>query len=127
MTDPLARVRLGGTGVRVSRLGFGTMAVGGQYADVTDDDADVTLQAAWNSGLRFFDTAPQYGCGLAEERLGRAAGSWPRADAVIATKVGKRIAPPGSGGARQATELFPGGHDREMVFDYSFDGTLRQI
>ena len=127
MADPFARQPLGRTGVCVSGLGFGTMGVGGQYTDVTDADASATLAAAWARGLRFFDTAPQYGCGLAEERLGRAAKSWPRSDAVIATKVGKRIAPLGSGGARQATALFPGGHDREMVFDYSYDGTRRQV
>lgn len=108
-------------------LGFGTMAVGGQAADMTEERAQHTLASARAAGIRFFDTAPQYGCGLAEERLGRALATWRRDDVVIASKVGKRIAPDGSGGQRQKTLIFPGGHDGEMVFDYSRDGTLRII
>jgi len=77
--------------------------------------------------VTFFDTAPQYGCGLAEERLGRAIAKVPRETLAIASKVGKRIVPLGSGGQRQREIFFPGGHDAEMVFDYSYDGTLAII
>ncbi len=112
---------------KMPRLGFGTMAVGGQYADVSEDEAHATIVAAYRQGIRLFDTAPQYGCGLAEERLGRAITSLPRDEILIASKVGKRIAPLGSGGQRQRDIVFPAGHDAEMVFDYSFDGTLRLI
>ncbi len=108
-------------------LGFGTMAVGGQYAHVTDAMAVETIEAAYAAGIRFFDTAPQYGCGLAEERLGLALRTLPRHELVIASKVGKRIAPLGAGGQRQREVIFPGGHDLEMVFDYSYDGTLRIV
>jgi D-threo-aldose 1-dehydrogenase len=123
--DPAATAPLGSTDVRISRLGFGTMTIGGFKAAMTELEADAVLEAAWAQGLRFFDTAPQYGCGLAEERLGRFAARKSRADIVIATKVGKRLADIGSGGERQS--LFPGGHDREVHFDYSYDGTLRIV
>lgn len=113
--------------LKLSPLGFGTMAVGGQYSDVTDEQATETIQAAIASGITFFDTAPQYGCGLAEERLGRAIAGVPRERLTIASKVGKRIVPVGSGGQRQREIFFPGGHDAEMVFDYSYDGTLAII
>ena len=123
--DPLQRSRIGRTDVTVLRLGFGTMTIGGFKAALQDSEAQAVLAAAWSTGLRFYDTAPQYGCGLAEERLGAFIAQRTRGDAVIASKVGKRIADIGSGGARQ--HLFPGGHDREMVFDYSYDGTLRIV
>lgn len=110
--------------LKLSRLGFGTMAVGGQYADVTDEQATAAIQAALDNGVTFFDTAPQYGCGLAEERLGRALTGARRDSVSIASKVGKRIVPVGSGGQRQREIFFPGGHDAEMEFDYSYDGTL---
>ncbi len=123
--DPTERMVLGQSGVAVTRFGFGTMTIGGFQSAMSDEQAEAVLGAAWDAGVRFFDTAPQYGCGLAEERLGSFLKSRARADAVIATKVGKRIVPLGSGGERQA--LFPGGHDLEMAFDYSYDGTLRII
>lgn len=113
--------------LQLNPLGFGTMAIGGQYAGITDADAIATLRAAFDAGLRMFDTAPQYGCGLAEERLGLALAHMPRDEVVVASKVGKRIAPLGSGGQRQREVIFPGGHDAEMVFDFSYDGTLRIV
>jgi D-threo-aldose 1-dehydrogenase len=122
---PAARARVGASDVAVTRFGFGTMTIGGFQAPMDDAAVHAVLAAAWEAGIRFFDTAPQYGCGLAEERLGDFIATHPRAEAVIATKVGKRIMPLGSGGERQ--HLFPGGHDREMVFDYSYDGTRRII
>lgn len=113
--------------LHIGPLGFGTMAVGGQIASIGDDEAAGVLRSAYDAGIRFFDTAPQYGCGLAEERLGRALANWPRDGVTIASKVGKAIAPVGSGGQRQKTMIFPGGHDGEMVFDYTSDGTLRIV
>lgn len=111
----------------LSALGLGTMAVGGQYADVDDGQASAAIRAALDNGVTFFDTAPQYGCGLAEERLGRALAGVDRCRVGIASKVGKRIVPVGSGGQRQREIFFPGGHDAEMAFDYSYDGTLAII
>jgi D-threo-aldose 1-dehydrogenase len=124
MSTRLAQRPVGASGLEVSILGFGTMAVGGQYVDVDEAAAAATLAAAQAAGITFFDAAPQYGCGLAEERLGRAmAGT----AAAISTKVGKRIVPLGSGGQSQRSLHFPGGHDAEMLFDFTRDGTLRIV
>ena len=125
MTDPTSRAPLGRTGIMISRLGFGTMALGGFQKAMSDDEARAVFAAAWDAGLRFYDTAPQYGSGLAEERLGALLKTRDRGDAVIATKVGKRIVPAGSGA--EAQHLFPGGYGHEMAFDYSFDGTMRIV
>jgi D-threo-aldose 1-dehydrogenase len=110
----------------ISRLGFGTMGIGGQYADVTAEEATATIHRALDRGITFFDAAPQYGCGLAEERLGNALAAT-KEPAQVSTKVGKRIAPEGSGGECQRSRLFPGGHPGELVFDYSRDGTYRIV
>lgn len=123
----LARRAIGATGLAVSTLGLGTMAIGGQYADVDDAAAAATLGAAVDAGITYFDTAPQYGCGLAEERLGAARANPDARGVVISSKVGKAIVPLGSGGDAQRRLHFPGGHDAEMAFDFSYDGTLRIV
>jgi D-threo-aldose 1-dehydrogenase len=127
MTMPLPHRTIGSTGIEVSILGFGTMAVGGQYTEVSTADAAATVAAAREAGITFFDTAPQYGCGLAEERLGAALRAESLSPAVVSSKVAKRIAPLGSGGQAQRSLHFPGGHDAEMMFDFSYDGTLRIV
>ena len=118
---------VGDTGIEVSILGFGMMAVGGQYADVDDAAASETIAAARAAGITFFDAAPQYGSGLAEERLGAALQMPSMRDAVVSSKVGKAIVPLGSGGQAQRALHFPGGHDAEMIFDFSYDGTMRIV
>ncbi len=127
MSAPMLTRAIGTTGMAVSVLGFGTMAIGGQYVDVDEAAALATIASARAAGITFFDTAPQYGCGLAEERLGAALRADPPASTVISSKVGKRIVPLGSGGQRQRGLHFPGGHDAEMRFDLSRDGTLRIV
>jgi D-threo-aldose 1-dehydrogenase len=127
MTVPLPHRTIGSTRIEVSILGFGTMAVGGQYTEVSGADAAATIAAARIAGITFFDTAPQYGCGLAEERLGAALRAESLSPAVVSSKVAKRIAPLGSGGQAQRGLHFPGGHDAEMLFDFSYDGTLRIV
>ncbi len=127
MSEPLARRQIGATGLAVSTLGFGTMAVGGQYTDVDDAAAIATMIAAYAAGISFLDTAPQYGCGLAEQRLGQALKSAAMSDAVISSKVGKKIVPCGSGGQAQRALHFPGGNEAEIAFDFSYDGTRRIV
>ena len=63
---------LGGRGPAVTGLGLGTAPIGNLFAGVTDDDALATVDAAWDAGIRYFDTAPLYGHGVSERRLGRA-------------------------------------------------------
>ena len=127
MTGHLPKRAIGATLLEVSTLGFGTMAIGGQYADVDDVAARAAIDAARACGITFFDTAPQYGCGLAEERLGVALAAAPSGEVAVSSKVGKKIVTLGSGGQAQRALHFPGGHDAEMAFDYSFDGTLRIV
>ena len=87
------RRRIGRTGVHVTELGFGSAPIGNLHAAVDDEQAQATVDAAWQAGVRYFDTAPHYGLGLAERRLGRALASRPRAEYVISTKVGRLLVP----------------------------------
>jgi D-threo-aldose 1-dehydrogenase len=91
---------------------------------VDDDQAQTTLAAAWDAGIRYFDTAPWYGRGLSELRIGRLLRYRPRADFVLSTKVGRILRAP----ADPATRVSQPGHiglPFEVRFDYTFDGVLR--
>jgi len=81
------------------------------------------VEAAWSAGIRFFDTAPQYGNGLAEQRLGAVLGSKPRDQFVLATKVGRLL----RAGAPPQTETFPDAPPLNPVFDFSYDGVMRSV
>lgn len=112
-------------------LGFGTAPLGNMFRDIPDDEARATVEAAWDDGIRYFDTAPLYGAGLAELRLGEALAGRPRADYVISTKVGRLILDEKEDvSARDQGEkggLFTYGRDNRVVNDYSYDATLRSI
>ncbi|MBK9178555.1 MAG: aldo/keto reductase [Acidimicrobiales bacterium] len=84
---------LGGTGVRVTALGLGCAPLGNLYERVGEDQGRATVDAAWDAGIRWFDTAPLYGHGLAERRLGEALARRPRPEVVVATKVGRLLVP----------------------------------
>ncbi|MFC6078511.1 aldo/keto reductase [Microbispora bryophytorum] len=110
---------------RLGRYGLGTAPLGGLFAPVSEDEAEQVLAAAWQAGIRYFDTAPHYGSGLAEERLGRFLRALPRdaaAEAVVSTKVG-RLLVPGQG----EEEGFPGRTGFVRVRDYSREGVLRSL
>jgi len=77
----------------MSRIGLGTAPLGGLFADVGDEAARATVDAAWSLGIRFFDTAPLYGSGLAESRLGAALAGRPRDELILSTKVGRLLVP----------------------------------
>ncbi len=83
------RRRLGDTGVSLTALGFGTAPLGELFSHVTDADAAKAMDAAWDAGLRYFDTSPFYGHGKSEIRVGRALADHPRGDFVLSTKVGR--------------------------------------
>ena len=76
-----------------SGLGYGAANVGNLYRAMSDEDARAVLEAAWESGIRYFDTAPHYGLGLSERRLGAFLATKPRADYVVSTKVGRLLRP----------------------------------
>jgi D-threo-aldose 1-dehydrogenase len=119
------RIPLGSTGVRVSEMIFGGAPIGGLYAPVSDDQAAAVLEAAWAAGIRAFDTAPHYGAGLSEQRLGRFLGGRPRDEFVLSTKVGRRLVP--ETGDVEGIDGFYGTPKLARVRDYSRDGALATL
>jgi D-threo-aldose 1-dehydrogenase len=101
---------------------LGTAPIGGLFSEVDEDVALATIDAAWNGGIRFFDTAPLYGHGLAEERLGKALAGRPRDEYIVATKVGRVLKPGDDPGT-----IFHGIPPLRPVFDFSADGALRSL
>ena len=122
--DPTERVPLGARGLEVTRLGLGTAPIGGLYEAVTDEDASATIAEAVDSGMRFFDTAPQYGHGLAETRLGRGLTALPRDEIVVATKVGRLLRELPS---TDSVRYYHGTPDVNPIFDFSEQGVLRSV
>ena len=122
MPDPRARVPLGRTGLQVTRLGLGCAPLGNMYAPVSDADAQATVDAAWDAGLRWFDTAPLYGHGLSERRLGTALRGRPRDALVLATKVGWSLLP-----GEDPETIFAGAPELHPEHDYSPDAVRRSI
>ncbi|MCG8504659.1 MAG: aldo/keto reductase [Sphingomonadales bacterium] len=121
----LPRVALGETGLELTRIGFGAAPLGNLYAPVEESRSDQLLAALIESPIRYFDTAPFYGFGLSERRLGDALRALPRATFALSTKVGRLIKPlPGHAGfaVRQgyATPM-----PFEPVYDYSYDAIMR--
>lgn len=125
--DPTSTVRLGRTDLAVTRLGLGTAPLGGLFDAVGDDAAVATVRRAWELGLRLYDTAPLYGYGLAERRLGAGLADRPRAEYVLATKVGRILVPAGSAGESAGQDVYVERSGFEPVFDYSYDATLRSV
>jgi D-threo-aldose 1-dehydrogenase len=115
---------LGTSGIRLSTLGFGAAAIGNLYSAVDDATAEAAIAAALERGIRYFDTAPYYGYGLSEERLGRALGRARHADVIVSTKVGRLVELDDTG--MQARDGFAVS-GRRAVFDYSRDGILRSF
>lgn len=109
--------------VPLTRLGFGGAPLGNLYRNVSDSDARAALDAAWEAGIRYFDTAPQYGLGRSEQRLGQALSMRDRHDYTISTKVGRLLedcAPD-----EVTPEAFVDVPQRRIIYDYSYDGVMR--
>lgn len=109
----------------VTSIGLGSAPLGGLFSPVSDADADATIARAWSLGLRFFDTAPLYGFGLAERRLGAFLRQQQRESYVISTKVGRLLRAPNGGAAED--EHYKGTPRERPVFDFSYDGVLRSV
>ncbi len=119
--------RLGRSGVEVSRLGLGTAPLGGLYRPVADEEAAACLDAALAAGIRYLDTAPLYGLGLAEKRLGEALRDRERSSVTISTKIGRMVVgdpagPPGRRGGARAEYAF----SRDAVLA-SFEASLERL
>ncbi len=115
---------VGATGLDLPVFGFGAAHIGELYARVPEDESRATLQAAWDAGVRYYDTAPWYGRGLSEHRLGGFLRTLPREDFQITTKVGRTLhRPPDPAAFDRAPWV--GGLNFAVRFDYSRDGILR--
>ena len=106
-------------------LVFGGAPIGGLYAPVSDEAAAATLQAAWDAGIRAFDTAPHYGVGLSERRIGAFLAGRPRGEFVVSTKIGRRLVP--ATGPVDGADEFYGTPALSRVRDYSADGVRRSL
>ena len=125
--DPLAPVRLGRTALEVTRVGLGTAALGGLFAPVTAELFAATVDTAWELGLRLFDTAPLYGKGVAEARLGVALAGRPRDAFVLSTKVGRLLRPDAPPDAETLRGLWHDAPALNPVFDFSEEGVSRSF
>jgi D-threo-aldose 1-dehydrogenase len=117
------KLRADASFLEVSTLGFGGAPLGNLYVAISDATAADTLQAAWDVGIRMFDTAPFYGLGLSEERFGKSLPAFPRDAYVLCTKIGRVLhdtrpeeVPP---------TIFREIPPRNYVFDYTYDGVMR--
>jgi D-threo-aldose 1-dehydrogenase len=122
--NPAETRALGRTDVRLTQLGFGGASIGELFVKVPEADSLACLVAAWESGIRYFDTAPWYGRGLSELRTGAGLRDRPRDEYVLSTKVGRWLRAPADPG-RFSTAPWTGGLRFEVVFDYSYDGIMR--
>ncbi|MEI3893893.1 MULTISPECIES: aldo/keto reductase [Bacillus] len=113
------------------KIGFGTAPLGNMYRNIPEEEAIATVDAAWENGVRYFDTAPLYGSGLAEIRLGEALSKRNRDDYFLSTKVGRTISDeledPYARDLGEKGGLFEFGRKNKMINDYSADATLRSI
>jgi D-threo-aldose 1-dehydrogenase len=116
--------KLGRSGLQVTRLSFGTAPLGNLFEAVTDAAAEAALEAAWNSGIRFYDTAPLYGHGISESRLGRFLRDKPRDSYTLATKVGRLLR---ADAAPEPGQSFVDVPPVNPVFAFSYDATLRSV
>jgi D-threo-aldose 1-dehydrogenase len=115
------------TGVRFTELCLGGAPLGNLYSAVKDETALATVEAAWAGGVRAFDTAPHYGLGLAERRLGLALAGRPREEFVVSTKVGRLLVDDPSGAGRRDPEGFDVPATQRRVWDFSRDGVRRSV
>ncbi|PGL95161.1 D-threo-aldose 1-dehydrogenase [Bacillus thuringiensis] len=113
------------------KIGFGTAPLGNMYRNIPEEEAIATVDAAWENGVRYFDTAPLYGSGLAEIRLGEALSKRNRDDYFLSTKVGRTISDeledPSARDLAEKGGLFEFGRKNKMINDYSADATFRSI
>lgn len=121
--DPSAKNKFGRVDLNVTAFGFGTAPVGNIFREIDEATSDAMFQAAWDAGVRYYDTAPMYGHGLSELRTGQSLRWKNRDDLVLSSKVGRRLIP-----AKRSEIDFAPWHNAapfNMEFDYTYDGTIR--
>lgn len=117
--------KFGRSGIDVTAFAFGTAPIGNFMREIDEETADGMVQHAWDAGVRFYDTAPMYGHGLSELRLGHSLRWKRRDDFVVASKVGRVL----KAGKRSEIDFSPWNNaaPNSMSFDYSYDGTMRSF
>lgn len=125
MADAMKTRRLGRTGLQLTELGFGGSAIANLYHSTSIEDAYGAIAMAWQSGVRYFDTAPRYGYGLSERRMGDALRAYKRSDYIISTKVGRLLVPDAT--PKPDNHEFAESLPFREEYDYSYDGTMRSI
>jgi D-threo-aldose 1-dehydrogenase len=123
--DAIAKIGIGNTGLTVSRMGFGGVPLGGLYKDLSEDEAGATVRRALDLGINYFDTAPIYGFGKSEIRLGRELAHCSRDSIVVATKVGYTLVAEDGSRDEKVFHRFDNVPPMRPVFDYSYDGIMR--
>jgi D-threo-aldose 1-dehydrogenase len=121
----LEKRRVGRTDLHVTSLGLGTATMGGSRIALTNEERVKLVEAAWNGGVRYVDTAPFYGVGAAERATGDALRDKPRDEWVLSTKVGRLLRPRSGGGGATDGRLAP--LPFEVKYDYSYDGIMRSF
>jgi D-threo-aldose 1-dehydrogenase len=123
----VARRRIGRSSLEVSALGLGCAGLGGLYRDIREADAHATIDAAWEAGIRFFDTAPYYGYTKSERYVGAALRERERDAFVISTKAGRIMRPNRGPAARASRDGWAHPLPFEPVYDYTYDGIMRSF
>jgi len=124
---PLSKRRLGQTNVEVTELGYGAAPLGNLYREVSDDECNAAVAEAWHAGMRYVDTAPYYGFGLSERRVGNILRTKPRSDFVVSTKVGRLLRPDYEVRGSEMRHGFCSPMPFSPEYDYSYDGVLRSF
>jgi D-threo-aldose 1-dehydrogenase len=122
--DPFARRAIGRTGLEVTQLGCGTATLGDGREVISEQQSDLTLEAAYAAGIGYFDSAPWYGLGKSEHRLGHVLATKPRESFVVSTKIGRVLFRPTDMATFQK-ERWTGGLPFQLRFDYTRDGVMR--
>ncbi|WP_299718551.1 aldo/keto reductase [uncultured Tateyamaria sp.] len=121
--NPDTKNKFGRVDLEVTAFGFGTAPIGNIFREIDEATSDAMIQTAWDRGLRYFDTAPMYGHGLAELRTGQSLRWKDRDDFVLSSKVGRRLVP----AKRSSIDFAPWTNAApfNLEFDYTYDGTMR--
>ena len=123
--NPAQKTKFGRVDLEVTAFGFGTAPVGNIFREIDEQTSDAMFQTAWDAGVRYFDTAPMYGHGLAELRTGHSLRWKDRDDLVLSSKVGRILKPARKADIDYAPWTNAGRFT--MHFDYSYDGTMRSF
>ncbi|MCX5415866.1 aldo/keto reductase [Streptomyces sp. NBC_00059] len=126
----MRRIRLGHSAVEITELSFGAAAIGNLFTEVDPGQAAAAVDAAWDEGVRYFDTAPHYGLGLSERRLGEALRHRPRDEYTVSTKAGRlldSLSPEESAAQHGLSAGFAVPHTHRRRWDFSADGIRRSV